>query len=82
MTGQIIREMILFFGKDIKRIAHALKVYAYAETLTELEEVGAEEREITVVAAIAAVPIEALPTKDWDNITIPIAVGCAVHFLA
>jgi dolichol kinase len=35
-----------------------------------------------LIAAIAAVPIEALPTKDWDNITIPIAVGCAVHFLA
>jgi dolichol kinase len=34
-----------------------------------------------LVAAIAAVPVEALPTKDWDNITIPMAVGCAVHFL-
>jgi predicted metal-dependent HD superfamily phosphohydrolase len=52
MTGRVIEEMIRFFGTDIKRIAHALKVFAYAEALTELENIARGEREITLIAAI------------------------------
>jgi HD superfamily phosphohydrolase YqeK len=52
MTGKIIQEMIRFFGRDKKRIAHALKVYAYAETIAELENCGAEIKEAAVFAAI------------------------------
>ncbi|GHV85049.1 HD family phosphohydrolase [Spirochaetia bacterium] len=52
MTGKIIQEMIRFFGTDVKRIAHALKVYAYARTIAELEKVSPEMRESAVTAAI------------------------------
>jgi predicted metal-dependent HD superfamily phosphohydrolase len=52
MTGKIIQEMIRFFGSDRKRIAHALKVYAYARTLAELENCAPETREFAVSAAI------------------------------
>jgi predicted metal-dependent HD superfamily phosphohydrolase len=52
MNGKIIQEMIRFFGTDVKRINHALKVYAYAQTIAELENLSSEKRESAVVAAI------------------------------
>jgi HD superfamily phosphodiesterase len=52
MTGKIIQEMIRFFGRDKKRIAHALKVYAYTETIAELENCNAETEKTAVFAAI------------------------------
>lgn len=35
-TGILIREMIVFFGSDTKRIAHFLKVYGFAKSIGEL----------------------------------------------
>jgi hypothetical protein len=52
MTGKVIQEMIRFFGKDTRRIAHALKVYAYAQAVTELENIDGKARDITLIAAI------------------------------
>jgi HD superfamily phosphodiesterase len=52
MTGKLLAELVRFFGKDRRRIAHALKVYAYAEIIAELEGFSREQREHTVYAAI------------------------------
>jgi HD superfamily phosphodiesterase len=52
MHGKIIQEMIRFFKTDVKRIGHALKVYAYAKTIAELESLSSEMQESAVVAAI------------------------------
>ena len=51
-TAEIIREMIFFFGNDKKRIAHALKVYAYALTIGELENPDGKPPEALIYAAI------------------------------
>jgi HD superfamily phosphodiesterase len=51
-TAKVIREMIFFFGDDEKRIAHALKVYAYALTIGELEGLDGDSLETLVYAAI------------------------------
>jgi HD superfamily phosphodiesterase len=52
MVGKVIQEMIRFFGKDTRRIAHALKVYAYTQAIAELENMDGKTRDITLVAAI------------------------------
>ena len=51
-TAEVIREMIFFFGNGRKYIAHALKVYAYALTIAELEKLEGESLEAVVYAAV------------------------------
>lgn len=43
MIEQIIKEMIIYFDKDIKRINHALKVYSFCSTIGRLEQLSLEE---------------------------------------
>lgn len=38
MTEKIIREMILYFNKDVRRINHALKVHDFCSAIAELEQ--------------------------------------------
>ncbi|MDR1932262.1 MAG: HD domain-containing protein [Spirochaetales bacterium] len=52
MVGNVSLEMIRFFGKDTRRISHALKVYAYAGTIAELESFPDSLKETTVLAAL------------------------------
>lgn len=51
-TGDVVRETIDYFGSDIRRISHFLKVYGYAKTIGELEGLTAENQEILEVAAV------------------------------
>lgn len=50
--GKVIEEMILYFEKDTRRIAHFLKVYGYAKTIGELEGISKEKQYILEVAAL------------------------------
>lgn len=50
--GEVIHEMIEYYAGDTKRISHFLKVYAYAKTIAELEELDKETREILEVTAV------------------------------
>jgi predicted metal-dependent HD superfamily phosphohydrolase len=52
MTGKVTAGMIDFFGTDRRRIAHALKVYAYAAAIAELEQLSPEKRELIALAAL------------------------------
>ena len=36
--GDVIHEIIEYYAGDVRRINHFLKVYAYANTIGELEE--------------------------------------------
>lgn len=51
-TGKITEEMISYFGKDTRRIAHFLKVYGFAKTIGELEGISAEKQYILEVTAL------------------------------
>jgi hypothetical protein len=51
-TARVIREMISFLGTEKTQIAHALKVYAYALTIGELENLDEKSLEALVYAAI------------------------------
>ncbi len=44
MVEKIAREMILYFGEDVKRINHALKVYGFCSTIAGLEELNENGR--------------------------------------
>ncbi|MDR0599373.1 MAG: HD domain-containing protein [Treponema sp.] len=50
--GEVIREMIYFFGDGKKYAAHALKVFAYAQALADLEKLGGRETEVLLYAAL------------------------------
>jgi predicted metal-dependent HD superfamily phosphohydrolase len=52
MTNTVMQEMILYFKDDIKRITHALKVYAFARLLGQMEGLSAEKQDILEMAAI------------------------------
>lgn len=51
-VGNIIREMILYFGTDIKRINHALKVYGYSKGIAECEKLNKNKLDILEAAAV------------------------------
>lgn len=48
----ITKKMIDYFGKDVRRINHALKVFAYAKNIAELEGISKEKQEIVKISAI------------------------------
>ncbi len=46
-SDKIIKEMINYFNKDVKRINHALKVYSFCNTIGILEQLN--DRELLIV---------------------------------
>jgi len=52
MIATITNEMINYFGNDVRRINHALKVYSFAKTIGELENVSQEQKTIIEVTAV------------------------------
>lgn len=49
---EIIMSMIKYFGNDVKRINHALKVYSFAEIITNSESLSQTEKEVVKFSAI------------------------------
>ena len=52
IISNIIKDMILYFDGDVRRINHALKVYSFSKCISELENIS---EEIQLVLEIAAV---------------------------
>ena len=52
MTNQVLREMILYFGNDVRRINHSLKVYSLAQAIGKSENLSDEKQLILETAAI------------------------------
>lgn len=52
MTEAIIEKMIRYFGTDVRRINHALKVYGFASCMARREGLSVRETQIVDVAAI------------------------------
>jgi HD superfamily phosphodiesterase len=48
----IINEMIRYYSKDPRRVNHFLKVYSFAKSIGELEELNEETQHILEVAAV------------------------------
>lgn len=51
-TGKVINAMIEYFGMDVRRINHFLKVFAFAKAIGEGENLEPKEQELLEVAAI------------------------------
>ncbi len=52
MTEKITLKMIDYFGSDIKRINHALKVHAFTQTIAKNEKISEEKQQIAEITAI------------------------------
>ena len=52
MIKDIIIKMITYFGNNIKRINHALKVYGFVKAIGEEENIDSEKLQVLEVAAI------------------------------
>ena len=52
MTEKIINEMINYFNKDIKRINHALKVYAYSKAISQGIVLSEKDRLVIEITAL------------------------------
>ncbi len=50
--GDVINSMIEYYSGDARRIQHFLKVYGFAKTIGELENLSMELQEILEVAAV------------------------------
>lgn len=50
--SNVVSNMILYFGGDVKRINHAMKVHGFAKSIGELEGISEEKLKILEVAAI------------------------------
>ena len=50
--GNVINEMTNYYAGDIKRINHFLKVYAYAKTIGEMEQLDERTQKILEVTAV------------------------------
>lgn len=51
-VGLVISEMIRYYGRDIRRINHFLKVYGFAKAIGETEGLDEETQEILEIAAL------------------------------
>jgi HD superfamily phosphodiesterase len=51
MLERAVLEMIRYFGGDVRRINHALKVLGFAQAIAAAENISAEAREIVGLAA-------------------------------
>lgn len=51
-VGEIIHAMISYYSGDVRRINHFLKVYSFAKTIGELENLDEETQNILEIAAI------------------------------
>jgi len=52
MIDSVIEKMIGYFGTDVRRINHALKVYGFASCLARREGLSATDTQIVDVAAV------------------------------
>jgi HD superfamily phosphodiesterase len=52
IVSATMKKMIEYFDGDVKRINHALKVYGFAKSIGELEDIPEEKLRILEVAAI------------------------------
>lgn len=52
MIAQITKRMIEYFGNDVRRINHALKVYSFAKTIAELEQLDKKQQLIVEATAL------------------------------
>lgn len=52
MINAVLQEMILYFEDDVKRINHALKVYAFARLLGQMEGLSAQKQDVLELAAV------------------------------
>ncbi|MBA5852031.1 HD domain-containing protein [Clostridium sp. cel8] len=52
ISSYVIEKMILYFGNDIKRVNHALKVYGFSKSIGELENLSKDEMLILELASI------------------------------
>ena len=52
MIENIMEKMIKYFGNDVKRINHAIKVYTFAMNIAKLENVEENKMKIIQIAAI------------------------------
>ncbi len=52
MEQQIINDMIRYFGKDVRRINHALKVYSLCNAIGGLEELEEKDRQVVLLSGI------------------------------
>ena len=52
VTATVTQAMIRYFDGDVRRINHLLKVYAYAKTIGELENLDAQTQQVLEIAAL------------------------------
>lgn len=52
MIQDVIKSMIDYFGNDVRRINHALKVYGFASTISRSEKLSQETIDIIEIAAV------------------------------
>lgn len=52
MTDRVVQKMIEYFGADIRRINHALKVYGFASCIARRERMSEKELLIVDISAI------------------------------
>lgn len=51
-SSLVMKQMILYFGNDTRRIHHFMKVFSYAKLIGEMEGLEKEKQEILEVAAL------------------------------
>lgn len=50
--SELISEMIKYYSGDVKRINHFMKVYSFAKTIGEMEQLESAKQEVLELAAI------------------------------
>jgi len=52
LIAEVLKDMIEYFGNDVRRINHAIKVYTIAKNMGEMEKVAEENLLIIEIASI------------------------------
>ena len=52
MVNEVVKDMIIYFGGDVTRINHAMKVYGFSKTIGELENLDENKQLILELTAV------------------------------
>ena len=52
MVNEVVKDMIIYFGTDVTRINHAMKVYGFSKTIGELENLDENKQLILELTAV------------------------------
>ena len=78
-VAEVVKKMVEYSKGDLHDISHFMKVYAYAKTIAEGENLSPEQQKLVEVTAVVHDIACPLCRVKYGNATLPTALSCHKH---